>query len=216
MLRRYAAALIALAILAAAPTVLNAQHTIIGVKGGLSSADISTDDPDLAETNSRTGLVAGAFAQIGLSDVFAIQVEGLYAQRGAETTIEGVDAAVELDYIEIPLLLKAMAGGSDASVRPGVFAGGYFAFESSCSITGEDAGISVDIDCDVDEDFERDKTDFGLVFGGEVQLDVSESIVLLIDGRYNLGLRDLGTDELDPSVKSRALSIMAGAGIKVN
>ena len=81
---------------------------------------------------------------------------------------------------------------------------------------GRRGGVSIDIDCDDEDDFERETTDFGLVFGGEVQIDVGESLVLLIDGRYNLGLRDLGAGGEDESVKGRAFSIMARAGIKVN
>jgi hypothetical protein len=46
--------------------------------------------------------------------------------------------------------------------------------------------------------------------------DVGDSLVLLIDGRYNLGLTDPGAGGEDPSVKGRAFSIMARAGIKVN
>lgn len=216
MFGRFATAFLALVFLAAVPSILNAQDTIIGVKGGLSSANISTDDTEIGDTNSRTGFIAGPFLQIGLSDVFAIQFEGLFAQRGFEADFEGTQGALELDYIEIPLFLKAMAGGSNGTVRPGVYAGGYLAFESSCAITGEGGGVSVELDCDEGDDFQRETTDFGLLFGGEVQIDVGESLVLLIDGRYNLGLRDLGAGGEDESVKGRAFSIMAGAGIKVN
>lgn len=216
MRQRFAIAILALVFLAGVPSILNAQNTIIGLKAGMTSSNISTDDPELGDTSARTGFGVGPFVQIGLSDVFAIQLEGNYVQGGFEADFDGVDAALELDYIQVPVLLKAMAGGSDATVRPGVFAGGAVAFETSCSITGEEAGISVDVDCDVEEGLEREKTDFGLIFGGEVQFDVGQSLVLLVDGRYYLGVRDLGAGGEDESAKGRAFAISAGAGIKVN
>jgi len=40
-------------------------------------------------------------------------------------------------------------------------------------------------------------------------------VFLLVDGRYDLGLRDLDLDE-DLSTKSRTWSFMAGVGFNVN
>lgn len=219
MFRRLATALLAIALLSSAPVVLDAQDVVVGAKGGLTFANISTDDPDLSSADTRNGLVGGLFLQIGIGEILALQPEVLYAQKGFSEEEDGVDLTAEFDYIEIPLLLKARLGG-ESSVRPGLYAGPVISFESSCSISGEDGGVSVDLDCDLAEfEFEdRITTDLGVAFGGELQFDIGQSVVALVDARYALGLIDLAGDieDAEDSVKTKVFSVMAGLGIKVN
>jgi hypothetical protein len=219
MLFRLATVLLAVLALATVPLSLDAQDVVVGAKGGLSFADISTDDSDLEGADSRNGILAGLFLEIGLGEIFALQPEVLYAQKGFSEQEEGIEVTAEFDYIEIPLLLKA-SFAPDGRVRPGLYAGPVISFESSCSLKGEDAGITLDADCEAD-DIEglgdRKTTDFGIAFGGEIQFDVSGNVVGLVDARYELGLTDLASDIADAgSVKNRVFSIMAGLGIKTN
>jgi hypothetical protein len=209
---------LAVALLSSVPVALDAQGVVVGAKGGLTFANISTDDSDLSSSDTRNGIVAGLFLQIGLGEILALQPEVLYAQKGFSDEEDGVDLTAEFDYIEIPLLLKARFGG-ESSVRPALYAGPVISFESSCSISGEEGGVSAEVDCDLaDLEFEdRKTTDFGVAFGGELQFDVSESVVALVDARYALGLSDLASDIADAeSVKTKVFSVMAGLGIKVN
>jgi hypothetical protein len=219
MLHRLATVLLAIVVLASVPPALDAQDVVVGAKGGLSFANISTDEPDLASSDSRNGFLAGLFLEIGLGEIFALQPEVLYAQKGFADQEEGVEVTAEFDYIDIPLLLKARFG-ADGRVRPGLYAGPVISFESSCSLTGEDVGVSVDVDCDIDEIeglADRKTTDFAIAFGGEIQFDVSDNVVGLVDARYALGLTDIASDITDAeSVKTRMFAIMAGLGIKVN
>jgi hypothetical protein len=194
-----------------APTGLIAQDVMIGVKGGLNFSDLNIDDDsEEIETESKSGLVLGVFADIGLGDMFSVRPEGLYSEKGFE--LAGGDAELSLNYIEVPVLLVAKFGDSD--IRPLVFAGPVIGFESKCEISGSEGGVTVEADCDADPDdpIETESTDFGAAIGGGIEYDAG-SFTLLLDGRYTLGLRDV--DAGSSSSKNRAWSFMAGAGIDI-
>lgn len=193
-----------------APASLAAQDVMLGVKGGVNIADVDIDDPsDEGETDTRTGFVGGLFAQFGLGDLFAIRPEGLYSQKGFSQEEAGVDATLKADYIEVPLLLAARL--SQGSVRPVLFAGPVIGFEASCEVEGVVDGVEVSADCE-DQGIETESTDFGAAFGAGLELDAGGFVVLL-DGRYTLGLSDLDASETSEA-KNRAWSVMAGVGFQ--
>ncbi len=206
-LHRLSLAALFVGALSIAPARLLAQDVILGVKGGINIADLHVTGADLGDTSTRTGLVGGVFAELGLGSVFAIRPEGLYSQKGFSETDTGIDADLKVDYIEVPLLLAARFGQS--SVRPVVFAGPVVGFEASCKLEGSSGGVSVSADC-ADQDVDTESTDFGVAFGGGVEVDAG-GVVLLLDGRYTLGLRDI--DAMNGSeAKNRVWSVMAGLG----
>ena len=100
-----------------------------------------------------------------------------------------------------------------------LYVGPQVAFETRCQVTGEDDGVSVSFDCDspeLDDALQTKATDFGLVFGGGLEILYSRLTVQL-DARYNLGLTNLNDaeDASEVSVKSRGWSFMLGLGIPV-
>jgi hypothetical protein len=193
------------------PVQAEAQ-TVIGVKGGIGISDLSVEGDD--SFSSRTAFVGGGFATIGLGETFFVQPEVLYALKGAKSDIDGVDATIALDYIEIPLLVGAQFGLGSSSVVPRVFAGPSVAFETGCKLSGTESGVSVELDC---SDFEllTNSVDFGLVFGAGLGIPLG-SVELVIDGRYDLGLTNINDSEFDDeSVKNRAWQFMAGVGFPV-
>ena len=195
-----------LALLIAGP--LHAQTTL-GVKGGINIADVDADVEGLPDViDSKTGFVGGAFASFGLGGLFAIQPELLYSQKGFEASEGDLSAQLGTNYFEIPVLLKAQF--NLAMLRPAVYAGPVVSFETGCTVSV----LGVSVDCDTDEGFvDRKKSDWGAVFGANVDLFVGP-VMLLLDARYQLGLTNLAdvpdsTDE----VKNRVWQIMAGVGI---
>jgi hypothetical protein len=91
-------------------------------------------------------------------------------------------------------------------------AGGAVAFEASCNVTGQAGGTPVDESCDDPSiDIERDKTDFGLLFGAGVGGEAGP-VVIFLDAIYDLGIANLTTDAAAPgeSVKNRAWMFSAG------
>jgi hypothetical protein len=86
-----------------------------GLKVGVTSSEVSIQ-PKLFDTNRRTGIIAGIFAEWINSPYFSIITEFDYLQRGfieemAEMNnngdfIQQVEASTRLDYISIPFCAK--------------------------------------------------------------------------------------------------------------
>lgn len=202
---------VALALFAAGP--LTAQDWYLGVEGGLNISDLDVEEEEL---DSETGLRIGAvlrhdFAPEGL---FGLQTGVAYSQKGASDEVDGGELAIELDYIEVPLLLTVNVP-TGSSVRPRVYAGPQVAFEASCSLVGTDGTTTIDVDCDASEldelGFETKSTDFSLLFGGGLEVAAGPGVVTF-DGRYDLGLTNIndspGVDQVD--VKNRNIQLSVG------
>jgi len=207
-MKTFARIALPLALLIAAP--LQAQTTL-GVKGGINIANVDASVSDLPDViDSKTGFVGGAFVSFGLGSLFAIQPELLYSQKGFEASEGPLEAQLGTNYFEIPVLVKAQF--KLAMLRPAIYAGPVVSFETSCNL--DIVGVSVD--CDDDEGFiDRKKTDWGAVFGANVDL-ILGPVILLVDARYQLGLTNLAdVEESDESVKNRVWQIMAGVGFGI-
>jgi len=219
---RYRAAVLAIACsIALAPAGAGAQEITLGVKGGLNSSNLSVDAPDDPDFgfDSQTDFLVGAFAQVGIGRIFAIQPEVFYSQNGAKSRNDDPAIKLNLNYIRVPLLLMARLGSRESPMYPILYAGPQVAFETRCQVTGEEGGVSVSFDCDspeLDDALQTKKTDFGLVFGGGFEILYSRLTVQL-DVRYNLGLTNLNDteDAAEVSEKSRGWSFMLGLGIPV-
>src|SRR5688572_15193119 len=85
-----------------------------GIKGGVNIANQSVD-PD-AELDSCTGLSAGGYVGIPVSQVFAVQPEGLFTMKGSSDD----SGSWKLNYIEVPVLARA-SFMHEASARPTLF-----------------------------------------------------------------------------------------------
>lgn len=185
-----------------------------GFKVGLNLANVSGSDVDalLEAVTDETGLNAdkkmlmgfafGGFLTFNLSPTIALQPEVLYSMKGFKVTVEGVDVDMTLNYLEIPVLLKARFGNS--TTRPSLFAGP--ALGILLSSKAEASGFSVDTD-----DLWK-TTDFGIVFGGGVDFPAGQG-TMMFDARYTLGLTqtpDSGPVDID--IKNTNISFMLGYG----
>jgi hypothetical protein len=190
---------IALALVGAA-SAASAQGMEIGVKGGLSLAEFSGGDNAFDDAEgSRKGLVAGAFLAFPLGGPLSLQPEALFAQKGSAYDFSDLDTTVKLDYVEVPLLLKARFG---VGIRPYVFAGPYVGFRleaTADSDAGED-GLS---QSDLEE--QTKGTDFGLVGGAGVEVGV-----FLVEARYARGLAGIATDDIDDDIDNAVWSLLVG------
>jgi hypothetical protein len=189
---------------------LQAQTTL-GVKGGINIANVDVSESDLPDIiDSKTGFVGGAFVSFGLGSLFAIQPELLYSQKGFKASEGSLEAQLGTNYIEIPVLLKAQF--KLAMLRPAIYVGPVVSFETSCNLDF----LGVSVDCDDDEGFvDRKTTDWGAVFGANVDF-ILGPVILLLDGRYQMGLTNLAdVEDSDESVKSQVWQIMAGVGFGI-
>jgi hypothetical protein len=164
-------------------SIATAQEVGGGVKVGVSVATLSHDFSQDVDLDSRIGLVAGGFVTWTVRERFAVQLEGLYTQKGAAFSEMGVSGTTRLDYFEVPVLFvysTSPAGSAGTSVQ--FFAGPSAAFRVSAKGSGAFEGETVDVDIP-DEDI----------------------------GRVDLGLRNINTDASDSTrVTNRAFAVLAG------
>jgi hypothetical protein len=182
------------------PSILLAQGEF-GVKGGVSFGNISNKGVLPGELKTRTGFTGGLYFGYRAA-VLGIDVEGLYAQRGARSDQSLATAETKLDFIDVPVYLKATvpAGG----IQPFVYAGPQISFEVRCRTASgaECATNSI-----------RKKTDYAGVVGAGLRFG-SSSGGLGIEGRYIYGLRDLelSTVTSSTSYKTRTFEILVSIG----
>ena len=185
----------------------NAQDVKFGAKAGLNLSNIGGD---LENTSSKVGFQVGGFAEIKVSDKFAIQPELLYSAQGAKSEYSEVDSDLvtisskltqKLAYLNIPVMAKYFVTEGFS-----LEAGPQFGFlmsanaETEVSALGESASVSAD-----NKDY-FESIDFGLNFGAGY--DVSENINLGV--RYSLGLSNIAKDSGDSKVNNSNIAVAVG------
>lgn len=193
--------------LAAAPAA--AQGWALGFEGGLNVSDLSvTDDGTDVELDSEIGFRFGGvlrydFAPDGL---VGIHTGATYSRKGASDEL--VD--LNVDYLEVPLVVAVNIPTEGAPVSPRLYAGGSFNFEANCEIApAEGDGEAVDCDDPGADVVERSSFDFGVRFGGGVDIDVSSNVAVTLDAGYDLGLTDIDETETG-EIKNRNLFFTGG------
>lgn len=152
---------------------VTAQHTNIGIKGGLNAFTIKSDNSTNVET--KLGYHIGLIGHIHISDQFALQPELVYSVQGARYTVSGEDVNLNLNYLNIPLLFQYMF---DNGFR--LQAGPQLGFLVSAKTEVNDNTT------DVNDSFE--KMDIGLGLGASYVNPVSN---FGVDARYNVGLTNI-------------------------
>lgn len=193
-------------VIAGAVLLLGAQGTLsaqpeIGIKAGLSFGNISNKGVLPENLNTRTGLAGGLY--IGSGGLLGFGIEGLYAQRGAESDESIGDSETRLDFIDVPAYVKVRI--PTPGIKPFIYAGPQVSYEVKCrtSIGGDCAGYSTS---------DRKRWTFAGVIGAGVR--IGAGIGLGIEGRYIYGLTDLkpSTVVSSESYKDRSFMILASIG----
>ena len=189
-----------------------AQATSYGVQGGINISNVSFTPGDPSEDldfKNRTRGVVGGFVARDFNPKVGLQVDFLYTQKGAKASAveDGVTFNLELgvDYIEIPVLIRANIAGS-GGVKARVFAGPSFGFK-----VRDHAQISAPGFLLEDEEVvEFKSSEAGFVVGGAVQFGR-----VFVDVRYNWGLTNIGKDDgTGDEAKTRTLGFMVGYQFK--
>lgn len=187
----------------------NAQTAKFGIKGGMNISDWAGDTEGL-DVKSKIGFNIGGFAEIKLSDKFAIQPELLYSSQGMrvddfETEVDGVgfvtaDMKFNLSYINIPVMFKYYA-----AEKFNIEAGPQIGFLTSAKLKTKVEGYGSS-DVDVKDNFES--VDFGLNFGAG--FDFTEHFFANV--RYNLGLSNIAKTEPgeDAKINNSVFSLNVG------
>lgn len=205
-IRNPAFALCLTAALALVPT--GASHALsigAGPIGGVNLGNAAVEDHD--DTDARTGLAVGGRVEFGVTSPYSLLLEAMYVQKGARFEVSAgpfgdIDAEGDLDYLEIPLLVKAKFGSSS---------GHAYAF----------AGPSLGINLNSEGRFGSFSDTFkdesaGMVFSGDIGLGaafrMAKYVWLTGDARYSHAF----SDALESPVgdidewKSRDIRILAG------
>ncbi|MGX5817311.1 porin family protein [Chitinophaga lutea] len=164
----------------------SAQQVSFGVKGGLNIAKLTNAD----RTKTRAGVYAGAFANIALTEEWAIQPELLYSGQGRKVDPPIIDDYTEaLNYINLPVMVQY-------HIVPEFHleAGPQIGFLVAAKAKGD--GNSLDIK----DNYKG--VDFGLGFGLGYTFDMG----IGINARYNFGLTNV-LDDSDNSYKNSVAQI---------
>jgi len=206
-------------IVALAPSAGLQAQIVLGFGAGIRSSSISLDpdDGDFLQ-DSRSGVSFGGFVGIPISETFRIQPGLNYAQKGAADTEDGVDVALELDYVEVPIL-GVFSVPSDGPVGLHLFGGPVLGFEVGCTLSGEQGGVSVDFDCDADDaGIDTKSFDLGVALGAAVSYATSETMSLFVSGQYGIGLTNIADDpdgESDDTAKNRSFGVNVGVAFRL-
>ncbi len=160
----------------------------LGIIGGLNFADMhfpNNQGPDAQEITTLLGFGAGAVLDIRLSENLYAHIEPMYLQKGGKIE-EGNDPVnqpegqIDISTIEIPLLIKYTFGNR---IKPYLVAGPTVGYNLKSEIEFDMTGLIFKGNLDeVTATF-----DFGLTFGGGVQVPFDFGIIFL-EGRYTYGL----------------------------
>jgi hypothetical protein len=167
-----------------------------GAKGGVTLANISIEDDDEC-CDMKVGGAFGGFVDIGINDRVSIQPELLFAMKGAKDEEFGQTAKINVNYIDIPILVKGKfpTGGR---VQPFITVGPSMNFRLSAKI--KEGGQEDDIKDEVES------LDFSVVLGGGIAVGPAT-----VEARYDLGLKDV--DKESGSVKTRTILVLVGFGV---
>lgn len=144
-----------------------------GIKGGYNLAAVSFDGEE--ETEQRSGFHIGFYGESFLNESISIQPELMYSQQGYKITNNGETFTQKLDYINLPIMLKAYPTKNfflEAGPQIGL------AISHKEEFTGLFNGT---------QEYDPTNFDWGLNFGGGFKSDSGLSLGV----RYHLGLGDL-------------------------
>ncbi len=165
----------------------SAQNFNLGVEAGANFSNfIGSGVSQIGAVNdSKLGFVGGGFLCLNFGNSFAIRPEVLYEQKG--NAISGTSTTTELDYIEVPVLLKVGLGSP--VFNPSILLGPSFSWNLLAQSSGTNlSGIN--------------SSDVGLVGGVEIDIDK-----FLVSGRYELGLDNVKSNT---NVQNGTLTFLVG------
>lgn len=199
-----------------------AQYLSYGAKLGLSFPGFQ-DERIASQRITPTFSLTGAF---NVNRSFLLQTELGYERKGNKFTNQYWDdngdlvddstylVKTNMDYITIPLLAKVNLGRSNKFYFQ---AGGYYGYLLRARYNGMKFGEMVSKD-DILPGLSRN--DYGLVLGGGLETPIRRELSLLLDVKYNWGMKDLNIDPVyighSQPVKNKSFIMSMGIVILVD
>jgi hypothetical protein len=201
-------------------TTLFAQPTLMP-RAGVSISNIALSDElkeFLGDNESSIGFVIGAGVEFPIAgELLALQPELLFHQRGSKLTFDedgfSQEMTVKLNYLELPVLLKAKFGMFSVYAGPSIAYGIGGSYKSKYSYQGQTFEETGKVKFgDEPDNFEGDDiyVDNALDYNANIGAGVKLGPVI-IDLRYVLGLANIQDEDPDFSGdwKFQNRSIMA-------
>jgi len=164
------------------PVSLIAQDMKAGIKGGVNFSNFASLD-NTEDQGNRTGFHAGVFAQLPVSEFFAVQPELTYSTKGtkADYNIAGFEgeAKYNLNYLDIPVLAVFKLGES-ADIQIGPYVGFLLNKKVETDIISRQFAP--------DDSFKN--VDFGMSAGFALNFDP-----ISVGTRYNYGITKINETE---------------------
>lgn len=202
------------------PSIARAQKAgdmTVGVMVGANYSKVSQSPQSSDVTfDYKVGLLVGGFLGIAVNDVFSVEPQVLFSQKGTKVKGTGsnssMEGSVRITYIEVPVLGKFWIPVSDPGVKPYVFVGPEVEFKVSCTAEGAILAVTGSQDCDkTGTEIKLKSTDFGVTGGAGVQFKAGNQVVR-VDARYTHGLSDINDSGDNRSIKNRAFAATIGLG----
>ncbi len=216
-----------LALMFVAGISLNSYAQIyIGGKAGVNfSAFTGSDKPD--DMKRLPGVNAGIFGTIAINEMFAIQPEAGFEQKGSaaedatdqmnDFLVHTSDWKWSFDYVTLTVLAKATLGDTrQFSLYAGPYAGILLAANMKGTAEYEhqtDPGESYTEDVDVSVEDNFNNFDYGITMGVGLRIPLNQRFAATGDVRYNHGFAKLDSDDTDKMYNS---SIGISLGIAFN
>jgi len=169
--------------------------------------------PSWISKNSLFQLTGGVGFELSFNTNLALEVDVMYAPGGVEYkgTIMGstITDTFKGYAVSVPILLKLsfMPG-----TTPYIIAGGVLAYTTSQTQIIDETGAYTYHD-EIDETSEVNRFQYGLVFGGGVEIAIA-SMNFLIEGRYCLGLSNLIKNPMPSTESAKPNNILILVGYK--
>ena len=184
----------------------------IGVMAGVNYGKVSSDpEPTEFTLDYKVGFLAGAFLGIAVNDVFSVEPQAFYDQKGTKLSgTGGAEGSVKIGYIEVPVLGKFWIP-SESQVKPFVFAGPYVAFKVRCKVDGAAFG-GTSTDCDQTSEINLKSTDFGATGGVGLEFKAGAQVVR-VDARYDFGFTNINDTSSSDNTKIKTRSFAGTVGV---
>lgn len=186
-----------------------------GIKAGANFAKFAGDVGDIDDKDWRTAFIGGGSLTWVFGGTYAFQPELLFAQKGSK--LQGsengdiIEAKARVDYVELPVLFKVfLPFGGTGLAAPFLMAGPAIAYQTGCEVDMSIDGVDRTLDCEDPEIAAKiHNTDWSAVLGGGFGIPVGSG-ALVLDGRYQFGLRNIDATSDPDDFKNRSFAFMIG------
>jgi hypothetical protein len=195
-MRNFLLAIAAIAFLAAST---QAQTTSFGLKGGMTASNMKMSSSGISiSLTTKIGFYAGAFAEVRVSEKFAIQPELFYSSMGAKMKASDsgmtASASENLGYINLPILAKYKSEGFS------IFAGPQVSYLLSAKSKSSQSSETV-----------NDKDEYKPIeVSGVLGAGYTLANGFGIDARYQIGLTNLIKDTQGTDATAKNSAFMVG------